>query len=321
MQEFILFGQSLERAARHCQLCERFADVSMIFIILTQSPVRTRHNWPGREAGTAIFPGCNAEKIIAENPFAEIKAGASVNRIREFFITAEMAEKLIAACPDSQWRVIVALPRFGGFRTPSKTYALRWGDVDWEKGRVRVQSPKTAHHPGGESRLIPLFPVLRPHLGAAFDEAEPGTEFVVSQYRKGSDNLRTQMQRIVERAGLKSWPRLFQNMRSSRETELPHSHPLHVVVAWIGNSAPIAAQHYLQITDLDFERATKTASDSAPAAMQNAVQQPAEPTCTESQPQNNKKSQSPILLDRATSCDTCACGYIPPRGVEPRFSD
>jgi hypothetical protein len=41
-------------------------------------------------------------------------------------------------------------------------------------------------------------------------------------------------------------------MRSSRETELAESFPMHVVCAWIGNSEPIAARHYLQVTDDHF---------------------------------------------------------------------
>jgi len=39
-----------------------------------------------------------------------------------------------------------------------------------------VRSPKTEHHEGGESRVVPIFPELRPYLEAVFDQAEPGTE-------------------------------------------------------------------------------------------------------------------------------------------------
>ena len=227
-----------------------------------------------------FFRAAVRKRLIAENPFADVKAAAQVNKSREFYVTREATEKIIAACPDAEWRLIVALARYGGLRTPSETYALRWGDVDWERERIRVQSPKTAHHPGGESRLIPLFPELRHHLEAVFDAAEPGTEFVVSKHRDGSGNLRTQFERIMTRAGLTSWPRLFQNMRASRETELTQDHPLHVVVAWIGNSAPIAARHYLQVTEADFERAAQggKAAQSGAQAAQNQVQQPAAPS-------------------------------------------
>ena len=54
--------------------------------------------------------------------------------------------------------LIFALARYGGLRTPSETKSLKWGDVDFERGRIRVPSPKTEHHEGKGSRLIPLFP-------------------------------------------------------------------------------------------------------------------------------------------------------------------
>ena len=35
---------------------------------------------------------------------------------------------------------------------------LRWADVDWERGRLLIRSPKTEHHEGKDSRLVPIFP-------------------------------------------------------------------------------------------------------------------------------------------------------------------
>jgi hypothetical protein len=105
--------------------------------------------------------------------------------------------------------------------------------------------------------MVPLFPELRPYLEAVFDEAEPGTVYVIAKHRVASANLRTSLERICTRAGIQLWDRAFQNMRSSRETELCQEHPLHVVTAWIGNSASIAAKHYLQVTDADFDRAVQ----------------------------------------------------------------
>ncbi|MCP4376076.1 MAG: hypothetical protein GY794_07890, partial [bacterium] len=39
-------------------------------------------------------------------------------------------------------------------------------------------------------------------------------------FKKIGQNLRTQAHRIIKRAGLKPWPKVFQNCRSTRETEL-----------------------------------------------------------------------------------------------------
>ena len=75
--------------------------------------------------------------------------------------------------------------------------------------------------------MVPLFPKLRPYLEEANGLAPVGTVYVVERYRKGSMgpkgwrncNLRTQFERIIKRAGLEPWPRLFHNLRASRETE------------------------------------------------------------------------------------------------------
>jgi hypothetical protein len=162
-----------------------------------------------------------------------------------------------AGCPDAQWRLLFALSRFGGLRCPSEHLGLRWGDIDWERGRITVHSPKTEHHVGGESRQIPIFPELRPHLEEVWEQAEPGTEWVITRYRGDDTNLRTQFQKIIKRAGLTPWPKLWQNLRSTRQTELAESYPMHVVCAWIGNSQAVAAKHYLQVTDEHFSQAAQ----------------------------------------------------------------
>lgn len=85
---------------------------------------------------------------------------------------------MLDACPNHHWRTIVALCRFGGLRCPSEALSLRWQDVDWEAGRIVVQSPKTEHDVGKANRTIPLFPELRPILAEAFDLAPDGGEYV-----------------------------------------------------------------------------------------------------------------------------------------------
>lgn len=168
------------------------------------------------------------------------------NQARQHFITPEVAERVIDACPDPEWRLLVALSRYGGLRCPSEHMALTWGDVDREQGRVRVPSCKTEHLPGGNHhRFIPLFPELRQYLQDAFDLAEPGAVHVVTRYRRANQNLRTQLLRIIGQAGEKPWPQVWHNMRSSRQTEFEELLPTHVVCAWLGNSEIVVRAHYL----------------------------------------------------------------------------
>ena len=137
----------------------------------------------------------------------------------------EAAYKVLEACPDAEWRLVFALSRFGGLRCPSEHLALTWPDVDWERNRFRVDSPKTG------VRWVPIFAELRPYLAEAFEQAPEGALYLINRYRDVQVNLRTQLLRIIRKAGLEPWPKLFHNLRASRETELAAEHPIHVVCA------------------------------------------------------------------------------------------
>jgi hypothetical protein len=136
-----------------------------------------------------------------------------------------------------------------------------------------VYSPKTEHHVGGASRVVPIFPELRRHLEDAWEIAQPGAVYVIARHREHNANLRTQLLRFIERAGVKPWPKLFHNMRASRQTELAEEYPAHVVCEWMGNSQAVATKHYLQVTDDHFERACGTVkSKSGTVAAQKTAQ-------------------------------------------------
>lgn len=212
-----------------------------------------------------FFRAAVRKRLITESPFADMK-GVTVqaNKARDAFITRETALKVEEACPNVEWRLLFALARWGGLRVPSEVQALTWGDIDWERDRFRVSSIKTEHHEGHAERWVPIFPELRPHLEQAFHQAAEGAEFVIERHRDGNANLRTHMHRIIKRAGFTPWPKTFQNLRATRETELVRAHPIHVVCAWLGNSPRVAAAHYLQVTDSDFASATQKTTQTVP---------------------------------------------------------
>lgn len=60
-------------------------------------------------------------------------------------------------------------------------------------------------------------------------------------------------------AGVQPWPKPFQNLRSTRETELADEYPIQVVTSWIGNSQIVARKNYLQVTESHFAKAAGTA--------------------------------------------------------------
>jgi integrase len=210
-----------------------------------------------------FFRAAVRRRVIPANPFSELKVSVKGNPARAFFISRADSEKILASCPSLEWKLIYALARYGGLRTPSETLLLRWRDIDWEAGKMLVHSPKTEAHPGGESRFVPLFPELAPLLREAFTAAEPGDGFVIAKHRKTGMNLRTHLLRIMAKAGVKQWPKLLQNLRSTRQTELAESWPEYVVCAWLGNSKLVAREHYLQVTERHFRQAAQLPESAA----------------------------------------------------------
>lgn len=199
--------------------------------------------------------------LLAKNPFEGIKVSSAPKPGRRRFVTRTESAAILEACPDARWRLIFALSRYAGFRCPSEHLSLTWGDVDWERSRIRVASPKT-----GE-RWCPLFPELRPHLEVMFEQAEAGTVHVFDKTIHNRTNLRTHFSRIVRKAGISVWPKLFHNLRATCETELAEKYPIHVVCTWLGNSSAIANKHYLQVTDHHFVTASDAKSDAKSASL------------------------------------------------------
>lgn len=240
------------------------------------------------------------------NPFSKLPTAVKENRKRDRFVTREEIEKVLEACPNPEWKLVVALARYGGLRTPSEPFALKWEHVNWAENRVLVPSPKTEHHEGGESRLIPLFPELMPYLTECFESAKEGSVYVVERLREGCGNIGPQFKKIVIRAGLKPWPKLFHNLRASRETELANQSPIQVVYKWICNSPQVASKHYLQITEDHFAK-----------AVQNPVQQPAVSGCNELNKSTQAKEKPPEFPRVASGCRSLLRTALDDTGLEP----
>ncbi len=202
-----------------------------------------------------FFGDAVERELIARNPFAPLKCAAQTNPERQFFIDRATSQQVIDACPDAEWRLIFALSRYGGLRCPSEHFALRLNHVDWERRRFLVHSCKTERHDGKATRWVPIFPELHPFLEEAFNAAPEGATYFIRRYRDPSTNLRTKMLRIIHQSGVEEWPKLFHNLRASRQTELEEIFPSHVVCAWLGNTEKVARDHYLQVTDDHFSRA------------------------------------------------------------------
>jgi len=248
--------------------------------------------------------------ILTSNPFEAVKAPGQTNTARQFFVTPDMAEKVLAACPDNEWRLIFALSRYGGLRCPSEHLGLTWDGIKWDEGKFLVRSPKTEHYEGGGERWVPIFPELRPYLDKAWAQAGERAVHVIASYRNDNANLRTRMLRIIRNAGLKPWPRLFHNLRATRQTELfrMYPHKFMDVCEWLGNSAKIAFDHYVQATKDGFREAS---------AVQNPVQHRAILSDLERSDDGGNEAQVASISEYDVVGCSVQDGRMTPTGFEP----
>ncbi len=217
-----------------------------------------------------FFRDAVRRRQIDANPFDGVGGGPRNNPERSRFIDRPAIAKVIDACPNAEWRCLVALSRYGGLRVPSEALLLKWSDINWDQCRMVIHSPKTEHHAGKATRVCPIFPELCPYLDELDASAPEGSVYVLEKLRhlaavRGdwkATNLRTTFTKIVHRAGLTPWPRLWHNLRASRQTELVEEFPAHVVSAWLGNTERIAEKHYLQVLDSHFEKAAQKTAQS-----------------------------------------------------------
>ncbi len=160
--------------------------------------------------------------ILPSNPFQRLRGEKPINRARQQFIAPDSVKKVMATVQNLEFRAVVALSRWGGLRIPSEAFSLQWKHIDWIRQRLNVPAVKT------KARAVPLFPELSFSLTELWQSLPSPTadDFVVPSLRAMSDsNLRKMMTTAVRSAGLSIWPKIFHNLRASRQTELEERFP------------------------------------------------------------------------------------------------
>jgi len=222
-----------------------------------------------------IFAEAERRELVEESPFRNLASGSTAAS-NDRYITPDEAERIMVKLPDAQWRLLFALGRLAGLRIPSESHLLTWADVDKERGRLNVRSPKTEHHAGHERRSVPITPRLMELLNEAFGDGKAPEAALVSM--RGSGNVRRVLDAAIAAAGVAPWPRLFQACRASCEQEWAMTYPQYAVSQWIGHSITVSGKHYANaVPDELFERI---------AGVRQRVQQPLESTGNATQTKN-----------------------------------
>ena len=90
------------------------------FRVYLQMTVGLSENTIRRHIGIArqFFNAAVDAEFISKNPFRGQAVSVRANESRFYYVTTEIAQKVIAACPDAEWRLILGLARYGGLRCP-----------------------------------------------------------------------------------------------------------------------------------------------------------------------------------------------------------
>jgi integrase len=239
-------------------------------------------------------------KTITPNPFAEVTAGRQDNSARQFYVAADT---ILAVCryADPELKLVLMLARFAGLRVPSELLAMRFSDIEWEHDKIYVRSPKTEHHKGGEGRYVPLFHQVRSPLLEAFDRARDGSGKVFPDSATVSTAfLRIRLTRLLGRLEVGIWPRLFQNLRASWETDCLKLWPAETP-KWAGHSHLVSQRNYHMQTNDSFRAA--------------AAPPPAQFAASRTSGQGVGESTTPSVTHAGQSAYNVSAGILP--GLKP----
>ncbi len=157
-------------------------------------------------------------------------------------------------------------------------------------------------------------------LEQAYDAAPEGSVNVI-KHCQGTKNYRKGLKEIILKAGLLPWPKLFNNLRSTRETELAKNYSLQAATVWIGNTPKIALGHYLQVTEQEWQNATITdaKSDAVDAYLMHIpMQQGTETVCKDSQSLTEALGSCEVMRNDASCNEVIQSKEVTSLGLEPR---
>ncbi len=197
-----------------------------------------------------IFAPAQRRGWIEVNPFARMWHWSEVNLARNVYIERHEIEAVLAELPDLALRLVVALARFAGLRSPSEPLELRWSDIDWAAGTMTVTSVKTARYDEKQFRTVPIFQDLRTHLEAFYATLSPGAadQILTAYLGKPWTTLSRRLEAACRRAGVAMWTKPFVNMRASCEHDWLGEYPINVVANWMGHSPQVALLHYNRVS-------------------------------------------------------------------------
>jgi site-specific recombinase XerD len=83
-----------------------------------------------------FFSYAESEELIEYNPFRNQVSNTQDNEDGKMVISRSVIDEVIAAAPNADWKLLIALWRYTGLRE-MEPLELTWEDVLWEEGKCR----------------------------------------------------------------------------------------------------------------------------------------------------------------------------------------
>jgi len=197
------------------------------------------------------------KKWIQENPFCHLPVCTQVDRERILYMSPEEAESVFAHLTCDQHRLFFALGRFGGLRLPSEVAELRWSHFDFDAKTILIPPAKT------KARRMPLWPEIQDYAWPEFKEwqdSERTDDYVIHRHRTTnrdgksviSTKIVAHMKQAMKLAGLESFHKPMQNLRTSCENDLRLIVPEGRLTEFMGHTSKVAELHYRKTTKQEF---------------------------------------------------------------------
>ena len=205
-----------------------------------------------------FFRWLTLERLADTNPAAGLAITFRAASARHFIPPAAVLELIAAAQRSNRLAAAaaLALARFGGLRI-GEVLRFRTTDIEWSSRSMRVRDTKR-----NQLRTLPLFPEVADvleHWRRFADDLSPVGD--VHPNRRSLHRSITDVAAAIDRP---LWPRLFHNLRASRESELLERFAQKDVLLWIGNTEAVAMKHYALTRDETFARAAETRTETTP---------------------------------------------------------
>jgi integrase len=223
-----------------------------------------------------FFKWAQAERLVETSPAAHLDRRTFAAEARREVTAAEFGA-LVAVC-DPVSVMALWLARYAGLRI-NEACRLRWDRVDLPGRALNVDDTKR-----GRDRRVPLVEPLRSKIEAEFGrwlEAGGPSVFVLVDplaFNVGEPVTRSaidgRIRAAAMAAGVPLWPRLFHNLRATRQTEWIAEFGIVNACHWIGNSQTVAARHYAMATEAAFNEATKATTEFGRAMAQAQMMKP-----------------------------------------------